>query len=482
MRDRKRNITPLPVTHKLRYGMSSQTSYLSFSGPMTLALVLLISACSGGPSGDISEPSMDDFVNVDDPLQCDQATQNQWAYNAMQDFYLFYDQVPAVNPASYPSANDLVRDVRFQERDQFSNVSNATQSSLAFEAGREFGLGFGLRYDQFDTPRIAYVIDDSPFGRAGIERGDIIVSVNGVGWFDALGPDLFDAVVGAPENPSSATWQFRKANNAETVTVELTATEYAINTVIKRELILETNAQLSIGYLMFNRFLSTSEDELLDQLAYFRENDIDELVLDLRYNGGGLVDIAAGLASVLGGESLAGQPLYEYRFNDKYTEFNRTLTFVEGLGELDLDRLVVLTSDSTASASELVIAGLRPYMDVITIGTRTVGKPFISFGYERCDERLNIIEVEGFNAAGVSVFGGIPADCYAADDLTRDFGLSESNGLEGQLLAGLNFISNGTCETEPAMIASRQADRSSTRAQDMHFGLGLPATNGAVVK
>ena len=205
-----------------------------------------------------------------------------------------------------------------------------------------------------------------------------------------------------------------------------------------------------------------------------------QAALHLRYNGGGLVFIAVGLASALGGESLAGQPLYEYRFNDKFTVNNRTLTFIEGLGDLNLNRLIVLTSEQTASSSEIVIAGLQPYMDVVTIGTATSGKPYISFPNERCGERLNAMEAEGFNAAGVSVFGGIPAICFAEDDLSQNFGISPTGQSEGQLEAGLNYIADGSCPTAPVISAARQTDQSSARDEHMHFGYGLPNAGGAV--
>ncbi len=509
--------------------LSLQPSLLPIAKPAALVLVLLLSACGSGSGdtppveptpieiseqlpgeaipdpGETSVPGMDDepmsietnpdndetsvpimddvdIVNVDDPTQCNQATQNQWAYNSMQDFYLFYDQVPVVDPRAYESADELVRDVRFQERDDFSNVSDATTSSLAFEAGREFGLGFGLQYDQADAARISYVFTDSPIGRAGIERGDIIISVNGVAWLDALGPDLFNAVVGTPENPSTASWQFQRADTAELVDVELTAAEYDINTVIGSQIITNDSLQITVGYLVFNRFLSTSEPELRTELEFFRENNITELVLDLRYNGGGLVFIAQGLASAIGGESLAGQPLYEYRFNDRYTENNETLTFFEGLGDLNLSRLIVLTSEQTASASEIVIAGLQPYMDVVTIGTRTAGKPYVSFSNDRCGERLNAMEAEGFNASGVSVFGGISATCFAEDDLSQNFGFSSTNGAEGQLGAGLNYIADGSCPAAPVISAARQTDRASVRDEHMHFGYGLTTVGGAIVE
>ena len=484
-----------------------QPSVLLIARPATLAFVLLISACSGGtsvatsgedgetsvPGGNDAEtsvpsdndaetslPSMDDIVDVSDPTQCGQATQNQWAYDAMLDTYLFFDRVPDGDPQAYASADALVRDVRYEVRDVFSDVTDAAQANLAYEEGREFGLGAGLQVDDDDAIRISYVFTDSPIGRAGIERGDIIISVNDIPSRTLLLPEMVNTIIGTPDNPATSTWQFQKAATEELVDVELTSTEYDINTVLNGSVITNDNIEATVGYLVINRFLSTSMLELTEQFNSFRENGITDLILDLRYNSGGLISVAAGLASAIGGEALAGQPLYEYRYNDMHTDKNETLTFLEGLGDLNLGRVIVLTSEQTASASELVIAGLQPYMDVVIIGTPTFGEPYVSFPNERCGERLNAIEAEGFNAAAVSVSGGIPVNCTARDDLSTNFGSSQTGGgIEGHLLAALNYIVDEDNCTR-SFTFSRLPDTATELEEHLHLGYGLKTVNGAV--
>ena len=158
---------------------------------------------------------------------------------------------------------------------------------------------------------------------------------------------------------------------------------------------------------------------------------------------------------MIAGSSRVGQTIYDYRFNDKYTNRNYTLDFQDNVGELGLSRVIVLTSERTASSSEIVIAGLQPYIDVVTIGTTTRGKPYVQFAHDRCGERLAVIEAEGFNTNGISVFGGVPAVCYAEDDLSMDFGLSDDKQFEGFLKAGIDYIETGVCNTVPLAIASR---------------------------
>jgi hypothetical protein len=148
--------------------------------------------------------------------------------------------------------------------------------------------------------------------------------------------------------------------------------------------------------------------------------------------------------------------LYSYRYNDKYESENYDLTlFAEG-SELNLSRVVFLTSSSTASASEIVSSGLAPLMEVITVGSRTSGKPYVQRGRDRCGVQLNAIEAEGFNAAGVSVFGGMPATCYAEDDTSNGFGLNDDiRAVEGMLKAGLDYLVSGTCDSTTIAVARK---------------------------
>ena len=319
------------------------------------------------------------------------------------------------------------------------------------------------------------VVAASPFGLAGIERGDILLSVDGLQFGDQALTDTFaERVIGTPDNPATSSWQIRKRDTGEIAELEITSAEYSIDTVMERSVFPNPVTGTTTGYLLFSRFLNTSSQELDEAASFFQEQGITDLILDLRYNGGGRVSIAAQLATLIGGSGLSGQTIYEYQFNDNNTDENFTLTFGEFLDDAGLpveqeglSRVVILTTGNTASSSEIVIAGLQPYIDVVTIGELTSGKPYISRAVDRCDERLNIILAEGFNANGVSVFGGIEASCFAADDLTRDFGTDPVTGeTEGFLAAALDFVESGTCNTPQPATADSIRERSVTRDDD----------------
>lgn len=398
-----------------------------------------------------------------DSDQCNIATQNQWVYDSMRDYYLFYDQVPVVNPQSFESPESLLQTLRFEERDPFSFLSDAATSALQFDEGREFGLGFSMGYDDQGVPRLSRVLRDSPFGLAGFKRGDILVSVDGSAWNNLIFDDaFFDRVFGTPEVPGNAQWVLRKRDTDQLVQVNITAAEYRINSVLQSQILqnLSFNGVVyegTIGYLAFSRFLSTSRQELIESFSAFHNANITELVLDLRYNRGGRIAIAELLASLIGGDSKAGQSILEYRYNDKYTARNFSLSFLSGAGDLGLGRVIILTGRNTASASEIVISGLDPYMDVVTLGERSSGKPYVQSPRDRCGQRLNAIEAEGFNAAGESVFGGLPARCSATDDLTRDFGVGIDGRAEGLLDSALQYLIAGVCMNVPVISAERSS-------------------------
>jgi C-terminal processing protease CtpA/Prc len=378
---------------------------------------------------------------------CSVASVNQWVYRNMKDYYLFADQVPDVNPADYSSASDLVRDIRNNAVDPYSSVRNAVQQEAFFEAGTSFGFGYNWDWDTNGNPRVIFVFDNGPMGQVNINRGDIISSVNGIAWTE-LTSERYSELVGTRDNPLETTWSFIDGVTGESKSFALTRSEYTANTVLYYSTFTHPSFSGKVGYIVFNDFLRISEAELDNAIDWLNSRDITELVLDLRYNPGGFTSIARKLASQIGGPALVGETLVSYQHNNKYTNQNFERQFESVSPVLDLDRVVVLTTNDTASSSELVINALRPYMEVITIGDTTEGKAFISSGRQFCGQALNAMKAKGVNAAGVSVEGGIAADCYATDDRTRNFGRS-SGETEGMLLSSLDYLVYGTCDAAP---------------------------------
>jgi C-terminal processing protease CtpA/Prc len=209
-----------------------------------------------------------------------------------------------------------------------------------------------------------------------------------------------------------------------------------------------------VGYVVFRNFVEPSYDALDAAFAELRAAGVTELVLDLRYNGGGLVGVARHLASLIGGMRTGGAVLAEYFHNDRYQRLNEIIRFEAKANALALDRLMVITTRASASASELVINALRPFMAVHVIGDRTYGKPVGQYAISFCDKTLAPVSFTLRNANGEGdYFDGIAVTCAAADDLSRQLG----DPLEGSLREALAFIDTGRCSAESAGMRTRQA-------------------------
>ena len=173
----------------------------------------------------------------------------------------------------------------------------------------------------------------------------------------------------------------------------------------------------------------------------------------MRYNGGGLVSVAQHLAGLIGGPPLVGQVFVQFTHNDKQTSRNTAYRFESKPQALGVSRLVVIATPGSASASEAMINGLRPYMDVKVVGDRTYGKPVGQYGFDFCDKVLYPVAFLVTNARGqADFFGGIPADCAAADDLDRPL----ADAREASLAEALSVLRSGRCSGQAAAAAVQQ--------------------------
>ena len=179
-----------------------------------------------------------------------------------------------------------------------------------------------------------------------------------------------------------------------------------------------------------------------------------DVILDLRYNGGGLVSVSQHLAGLVGGVRTNTQVFVEFFHNDKNTSRNQVLRLEDPARAVDVPRLVVITTRASASASETLINGLRPFLPVTIVGGRTFGKPVGQYGFNFCDKVLFPVSFETRNASGEGdFFSGLRADCAAADDLDNALGDPE----EASLAEALDFLRTGTCSPR-ASVASRSLE------------------------
>jgi C-terminal processing protease CtpA/Prc len=378
---------------------------------------------------------------TDAPIFCSVAEQNRFVYEVMTDTYLWYDKVPDVDYTAYDSPEAMLNALKYDTLDKWSYITSTEAHYSYFEEGKYIGLGLAMDYDHNGDCRIKSVHMGSPAEEAGLKRGDKILGINGKSVEEIEAEKLWKSIMGADEigvvvslNIESLEGNLRD--------VYMMKDWVIINTVLYYD-ILEHNG-LKTGYVVFDKFISTARDELDSVFSYFKWYGIDELVVDLRYNGGGEVSVGKYLAGLIGGEHVTGEVFAKYSHNDKYQDYDETEYFSRSgyKNALDLDRVFFITSGSTCSASELVINSLNPFMDVILIGDTTCGKPVGMYGRDFCEVRINPIEFKVTNANDQGdFFDGMEPACYATDDLTKPFG----DTAEASLTESLYYIVNGVC-------------------------------------
>lgn len=355
---------------------------------------------------------------------------NEWVYDNMKYWYLWTDQMPAkvtsndsTNNYFYTLLNDYPNTDRFSWiQDDVDELTNSLNG-----INKVFGMKYTIYY--LDNAQvnvgffISYVIKGSPAEKAGLKRGDIILTVNGT----QLDKNNYNKLTTA----ETASFGLGKvASNVFSLngtTVQVTKAEVQDNPVHFSTVIEKGNKK--IGYLVYSQFISTFDANLRQVFADFKSKGVNELVLDLRLNPGGYISSADILASLIVKNLNTDNVLHSDQWNanvtkdrPSYTTPTKFRSEANNLGTLT--RLYVLTSTGTASASELVINGLRPYMDVILIGAHTYGKNVgsvtLSDSQKRWKWAMQPIVLKTINSKGESNYGtknGFTPDYAVADNM-----------------------------------------------------------------
>ena len=370
-------------------------------------------------------------------------------YKIMQQVYLWNDQMPQINPEDYATADQIIDALRY-EKDKWSYIQPEEEYDNFFEKAEYKGYGFRMAFDEADHLRVAFVYKDSPFGRAGVDRSWTIDKINGQATAGLTGSQI-NALL---ENETNTFELIDTQGN--TVTKALTKDKIGINTVLLSEVI--DNGNTKVGHLVFNSFLATSIDELKPVFQEFQAAGITELILDLRYNGGGRVNVAEYMAANIVGDKGAGRTFLQYAFNpgiqraisaDPEKLAETTALFSMPDYPLNLNRLIVLTSKGTASASELLINGLRPFMEIVLIGENTHGKPVGSSPFRFGGYAISPISFKVINDRGEGdYFDGFVPGSFIIDDLNHTFNDPE----EARLKEALSYINTGVLSNAGARL------------------------------
>jgi carboxyl-terminal processing protease len=269
--------------------------------------------------------------------------------------------------------------------DRFSVIYsdyNALEQALS-GTQKNNGVDFELRYKNGSTTElfgwVRYILPGSDAASKNIARGDFFYAINGT----SLTVSNYKTLL-ANENYTLNLADYNGGNiTPNGNSVALTKTAFSENPVHLKKTF--TIGSKKIGYLMYNGFYSQYESELNNAFSYFASEGITHLILDLRYNSGGSVDTATRLASMITGQfnnQIFGKQQWNYKIQNLFNSdpeqllnrYTTTLSNGSSIHSLNLDKLYVLTSKRTASASELIINGLTPYINVTQIGDATTGK------------------------------------------------------------------------------------------------------------
>ncbi|MFT7194878.1 MAG: carboxyl-terminal processing protease, partial [Rheinheimera aquimaris] len=295
----------------------------------------------------------------------------------------------------------------------------------------------------------------------GLRRGDKITEIEGVSvsqWLSQLdaGTISSEDIYGPNENGVVRNFIWQKPDGSQ-LSADFIKSDVTTNTVLHRSVIEQDNKR--IGYLVFNSFIELSESELQQAFAYFAIQGVEELVLDLRYNGGGLIRVANQLSTQIAQRNVQGQVFVKYRYNDKNTAKNNTTLFSLGAGStsLNLDRVFILTTASSCSSSELVINALSPFIDVVQIGGTTCGKPVGQQPDQIGNYVLFAINFQTVNALDQGdYFDGLVPECQVPEQINGDWGIAD----DPLYAEALQYIRTGNCSNVATSAISAASLRS----------------------
>ncbi len=498
----------------------------------TAGLVTLLSACDNGSGGQQTPALFRNWIpgeyfnsanyrnycanprTGDDPFsgqpvrdrQGRTIDENNWLRAIHNEYYLWYDEIPDIyDPQNYttseyfalqkttmPSDTGSTRDkdnfhFEIDTQDFFDSIVNGVNA------------GYGAVFEAISTspPREVVVAFTEPNSEAtlnSLSRGARIISVDGTLVLDGdasiLNAGLFPADINEVH-----TFVVRDLGSMVDRTFNMTSAEVTSSPVQNAGII---PGSANVGYILFNDHIATSETQLIDAITLLSGLSVTDVVLDLRYNGGGFLDIASELAYMIAGNATTGLTFERMEFNDQYSSlginpltgsslltpfysvsrgFSQTIASGTDLPTLNANNVVIITSGETCSASEAIINGLRavPGVNVFQVGTTTCGKPYGNLALGNCGKTYLFTQFQGFNEndegeysdgfkpTNASGFGVPITGCAVADDFDHDL----TDPLEANIATSLSILADPTnfdpatdCPAPPVLVTTKPLGQS----------------------
>lgn len=403
-----------------------------------LALSLLVAACGGGSSAPSGSAS------------CDLASQKNWLRSYMLDWYFWTGVSPNPEPDGYATLRDYLDALRYANYpgrglEPWSGFQDSASYNQFFTEGRTMGYGLFVNGIERQLPLMVRMVEPlSPAGLAGLQRGDVIKAIDGVADSVLINGDF--AVLNPAAAGQQITVDIERAGVPQRVT--LTAAQYSLTPVPASATL--TAGSAKVGYVALKDFITQAEAELTSRLSAIRADGASDLIVDLRYNGGGRISTANHFASQIVGALHGGKVFTTLNYNAAHQSSNNSFTLTTAPAPA-FGRVVVLTGPRSCSASELLVNGLRPYaQQVVTIGATSCGKPYGFNPVASCENTFSIVNFRAVNALGLADYdAGITPTCAVAEDFSGALG----DPGEKLTAAALGYLQTGSC---PAAAAASE--------------------------
>lgn len=430
-----------------------------------LGILALLAGCGGsGGGGTAGAPAAGVPTPPPTGSTCSLRDRQDWAAAQLREWYLFPETLPAsLDPAAFASVDAyidaLTATARAQGRDRFfTHLASIAEENAFFASGASAGFGIRLSYDT--AQRRVFVVEafeGAPALAAGIDRGTEILAIgtstaNLRTVSDILAAEGIQGVTNALGPTTAGTARLLRVTDAAGVRdLNVTKANYELLPISTRygtQVINDGGRQ--VGYLNMRTFISTADPALRNAFAQFRAAGITEIIIDLRYNGGGLVSTAELFGDLLGRNRSTSDVFSFTVFRPEKAANNSTRFFSPQPQSVAPMRIAFIGTGGTASASELVINAFVPYLgnSAALIGTNTFGKPVGQIAVDRsqCDDRLRVVAFATQNSARQgNYFNGLAAtmqaSCQAADDIARPMG--DPN--EASTRTALDFLAGRPC-------------------------------------
>jgi C-terminal processing protease CtpA/Prc len=407
---------------------------------------------------------------------------NDSTLTSARDIYLWYNNIPAsFNAGSYTDPNSIMNAIRaFSSEpgyttpvDRWSFAMLKTDwDNLSSGVGGDFGMN--VFFFNTNDLRVSYVEPESPAGKAGIKRSWRIKQINGS---TAISSANTAPVIQAVYESGEGTFLFSRPNSSDT-TITLHASSYREHPILFDSVY--NTGGTTTGYFVFNSFLGDTNEiksEFDRIFNKFSAQNVKDVIVDVRYNGGGYVSVQNLLANYLVPATGDHGVMLTEEFNDKYTAYDATANFTKK-GNINLSRLFFIVSQNTASASELLINSLKPYMDVQLVGpTHTHGKPVGFYPIPIYDWYIFPVSFRTVNKNGEgNYFNGLSLNFQVGDGLDKEWGdVSESC-----LSSVLHYIGSGSYSR--MAVSPMQQAGTTDEVLSSNSRLGQPKFKGMIVE